>query len=987
MRDELVSRPPGLPRLARGSPMIAWLAVAGFVAGMILLDAGFGSIAGAVLGAGLGWLFDRERAARDALAGAHASLSEQVATLRGELARLAEAYQELRLRLPSEDRSLAGTQASPASSPPSIPSESAPTIGPVQQAQTRVDSETVQPTPPTLAAGAPATSPVQKKGTFADDPFVLAFGFLRNLLFGGNTVVRVGILVLLVGVTLLLKYAADHALFPIELRMASAGLIGLVLVGVGLRLRDRRPGFARTLQGGGIAAMYLVVFFSFRTYALIPASLAFALLAVIAASSAVLAVVQNALVLVVIGQIGGFLAPILASTGAGSHVALFAYYLVLNVAIFGIALFRAWRPLNLIGFVFTFGIGTTWGVLRYAPEHFATTEPFLIAFFLLYVAIPVVFALRSSLRGWVDGSLVFGAPLAFLALQIALVGDRPFAMAWTTLALAALYLGLARLLQRRAPIVLRTMIESFLAIGIGFGTLAVPYGLDNSGLTGATWAVEGAGLYFLGVRQARLLSRVAGVGLQILAGLAIVFSAQQGYPGDGLAVLNVRMLAAAFLAAGSLFIARHAHAHRAAVGANESLWLQALIGWALLFFVPAILSEITHHAAPPHQSALVVACFGGLSIALDALGARLAWPFVRYPAATTTLLLLPMALFWELEEDVPLLARGGALAWPIFLASVAGTLHRFVPNAPPLLRWLHPIALWGSTGFVAIAALRPAVDQLGLGDSWGVGILLASIAAFIAAANAPSIQARWPISAWREGYLGFGVGVLAIVLLFGTVVANFFDPGASDPLTHVPILNPLDLTQLAGFACVLAWLRDDARAGRGFVPKEIRTVLFGAVAALAFVWWTAMLVRAVHHQGGVPFDALSLWRSVSLQVAISITWSLIGLVVTVLASRRVLRVTWIVGATLLGVVVVKLFLIDLARLSTLAKIGTFLVVGVLLLLVGYLAPVPPAAAETDDASRGGDRNDSGATGSEGNTGDEGPTGSQSPTRSAEERTN
>ncbi|MFO0691161.1 MAG: DUF2339 domain-containing protein [Myxococcota bacterium] len=934
--------------------MIAWLAVVGFVAGLVALDAGFGGVVGAALGAGLGWLFDRERAAREALARAQAALVEQVGSLRGELERLGQAHDALLRRFQDGDR----PEPQPAPGPGPVvasPAESPAPIAPGAPASASVASPSPFAASATIQASTPG--PAAPPRSRDDDPFVLAFRFVRNLLFGGNTVVRVGILVLLVGVTLLLKYAADHALFPIELRMASAGLIGLLLVGVGLLQRAKRPGFARTLQGGGIAAMYLVVFFSFRTYALIPGPLAFALLAAIAASSAVLAVAQDAIVLVVIGQIGGFLAPILASTGQGSHVALFAYYLLLNLAIFGIALFRAWRPLNLIGFVFTFGIGTTWGVLRYRPEDFATTEPFLIAFFLLYVAIPVVFALRSSLRGWVDGSLVFGAPLAFLGLQIALVGDRPFAMAYTTLALAALYLGLARLLLHRAPVVLRTMIESFLAIGIGFGTLAVPYGLDNSGLTGATWAVEGAGLYFLGVRQTRRLGRIAAVALQILAGLAIVFSTLGGDPSEALPILNVRMLAIAFLAASSLFIARHAHAHRATVGPAESRWLQALIGWALLFLVPGVLDEIERLGAPTYQTALVVAFFGALSIGLDALGARFAWPFVRYPAAATTLFLLPLALVWDADEDVHLLAHGGALAWPIFLASVAGTLRRFVPVAPPWLGWLHPIALWGITGFVALAGLRLAVDVLGLGSSWGTGAILASIAAALAAVNVPSVQTRWPVAAQRAGYLGPGAGVLAAALLVASVVANLFEPGASDPLPHFPILNPLDLTQLAGFASVLVWQRDDARAGRGFVPKPLRSPLFGVVAAFAFVWWTAMLARAVHHQDGVPFDALSLWRSVSLQVAISITWSGIGLVVTVLASRRALRPAWIVGATLLGVVVVKLFLIDLARLSTLAKIGTFLVVGVLLLLVGYLAPVPPAEPEPDEPGRDGEHSD------------------------------
>jgi len=63
------------------------------------------------------------------------------------------------------------------------------------------------------------------------------------------------------------------------------------------------------------------------------------------------------------------------------------------------------------------------------------------------------------------------------------------------------------------------------------------------------------------------------------------------------------------------------------------------------------------------------------------------------------------------------------------------------------------------------------------------------------------------------------------------------------------------------------------------------------------------------------------------------------------STRRGLRTPWMVFAGLLGVVVAKLFLVDLSRLSTVAKIGTFLVVGVLLLVVGYLTPVPPSRSD------------------------------------------
>jgi uncharacterized membrane protein len=62
----------------------------------------------------------------------------------------------------------------------------------------------------------------------------------------------------------------------------------------------------------------------------------------------------------------------------------------------------------------------------------------------------------------------------------------------------------------------------------------------------------------------------------------------------------------------------------------------------------------------------------------------------------------------------------------------------------------------------------------------------------------------------------------------------------------------------------------------------------------------------------------------------------------VLATRRALRELWIVGAALMGVVVVKLLLVDLSNAGTVERIVSFLGVGALLLVIGYFSPVPPA---------------------------------------------
>ena len=105
------------------------------------------------------------------------------------------------------------------------------------------------------------------------------------------------------------------------------------------------------LQGGAVAVLYLTLFVAFRFYGVLAVGPVFALMVVVAALAAALAVLQDARALAVIGALGGFATPLLVSTGSGNHVALFSYYLVLDLGIAAVAWHRTWRALNLIGFL------------------------------------------------------------------------------------------------------------------------------------------------------------------------------------------------------------------------------------------------------------------------------------------------------------------------------------------------------------------------------------------------------------------------------------------------------------------------------------------------------------------------------------------------------------------------------------------------------------------------------------------------------------
>ncbi|WP_234006500.1 DUF2339 domain-containing protein, partial [Xanthomonas sacchari] len=380
------------------------------------------------------------------------------------------------------------------------------------------------------------------------DPIERLVSRVKRWFTEGNVPVKIGMLVLLAGVAALLKYAGDQGWLrmPIELRYAGIAAASLAGLAFGWRQRMRKRSFALALQGGAIGVLLLTVFAAFKLSGLIPAGAALALSIALVAGMCVLAVAQESRTLAVLGTLAGFLAPLWLSTGSGNHVALFSYYALLNAAVFAIAWYRPWRVLNLLGFGFTFGIGTLWGVLQYRPEKFASTEPFLLLFFAFYLLIPILYARRqeAARSALIDGSLLFGTPLIAFSLQAGLLRGERLPLALCALALAALYALLAAALIRRARFAL--LGQAYAVLAVGFATLAVPLAL-SARATASVFALEGAALVWLGLRQRRWLPQLSGAGLQMAAALGFTLGLDAAVQ-DSQAVANATCMSALLLA-------------------------------------------------------------------------------------------------------------------------------------------------------------------------------------------------------------------------------------------------------------------------------------------------------------------------------------------------------------------------------------------------------------------------------------------------------
>ncbi len=112
---------------------------------------------------------------------------------------------------------------------------------------------------PSQASGYPS----QASGYDDRDPSTIV-RVLREFFTGGNTLVRVGVLILFFGVAFLLRYLAEHTHVPIQFRLSAVAFGGVALLILGWLLRVRRPGYALAIQGGGVGILYLTAFAALR---------------------------------------------------------------------------------------------------------------------------------------------------------------------------------------------------------------------------------------------------------------------------------------------------------------------------------------------------------------------------------------------------------------------------------------------------------------------------------------------------------------------------------------------------------------------------------------------------------------------------------------------------------------------------------------------------------------------------------------------------
>lgn len=202
-----------------------------------------------------------------------------------------------------------------------------------------------------------------EKKKVVPQPVIKPFGLVKEKkkvdyekYIGENLFGKIGILVLVVGMGLFVKYAIDKNWINEVFRTVLGFVVGGGLLVLSQRLKNTYRTFSSLLAGGAFAIFYVTVAMAYHYYGLFSQTAAFVILVVLTVLMSLLSVVYNRRELAVIGLVGGFIAPFLVSNGMGNYLVLFTYLTILNVGMFGLSLYKKWGELPVIGFVATYVI-------------------------------------------------------------------------------------------------------------------------------------------------------------------------------------------------------------------------------------------------------------------------------------------------------------------------------------------------------------------------------------------------------------------------------------------------------------------------------------------------------------------------------------------------------------------------------------------------------------------------------------------------------
>jgi uncharacterized membrane protein len=194
----------------------------------------------------------------------------------------------------------------------------------------------------------------------------------------------VGIVVLVIGLSIGVKYAIDKDLISESLRIILAYAAGIILYILSVRLKARYNLFSSILLSGAMASMYFTTYAAFVYYSLFPFAVAFIVMVAFTFFTVYQAIAYNRQEIALLGMVGAYAIPFLVSANTERIDLFFLYIALINTGVAWLVVKKRWRITGRIAQAITWILFLAWAGLRYTPAQQVMATAFILYFYFLF---------------------------------------------------------------------------------------------------------------------------------------------------------------------------------------------------------------------------------------------------------------------------------------------------------------------------------------------------------------------------------------------------------------------------------------------------------------------------------------------------------------------------------------------------------------------------------------------------------------------------
>ena len=371
---------------------------------------------------------------------------------------------------------------------------------------------------------------------------------------GENLISKIGIIVLVLGVAIGVKYVIDHNLISPLVRISLGYSVGFLLLLLTHRLKSHYLEYSVALLSGAVSILYFTTLAAHIFYQFYSFSLCFGLMLATTIFTVLAAMYFNRSFIALLGLIGAYVLPYLLYIDPKEINLLFPYLSLVNLGILLIALSRNWKFLNVVAFIWTWLIFFGWYITLYKPvSQFVSSWVYLSVFFGIFYGIFLAYKL-NKLEPLNTGDVVLisinALLFCFFGIRIFVVqfGHHDFSGLIASLS-AGIHFLMAYLVSQQGKA--DPKIARFLSVlGWSFLTLAIPLQFDGIWVT-VFWGIEAGLLFAWGRLKSIRLAEILSYFVMGLAGVQVANSwvhYMYSYPITPVRVFNADFLGSIFFA-------------------------------------------------------------------------------------------------------------------------------------------------------------------------------------------------------------------------------------------------------------------------------------------------------------------------------------------------------------------------------------------------------------------------------------------------------